>query len=134
MYWFNLWKLKRARQKTVKSFKASLEKTKDWAERQELDRYQNSELSEYEDAIATLKTKRLLKKARSRDLVIPQGEDFWERSTWTGDKFLTTAGRAKLRDDIRNDGKQRRDVIRDVLIVVSVTISVLSFVNSCRKK
>jgi hypothetical protein len=117
-----------------KLFDRDIKSAKSKSDREEIEQNAHWELSEYEDQIDTIKSQRLVRTARRLDLSIPSGDEYWERSNWTDERFLTTAGRTKLRDDIRQEKKQKRDVIRDVLIGVSTLISILSLVNSCRKK
>ena len=104
---FELWKLHRSRDKALKEIKNKLDeakKTKDKERVQELLFEEQSDIDEFLEWEATIRSRKLAKKAERFDLPIPE----WKRCSFSGDYYLTQESRYELRKRIIEESNNRR--------------------------
>ena len=105
---FDLWKIHRNRDKDLRKIKNKLDeakKTKDKERVQELLFEEQSDIDEFLDWEATIRSRKLAKKAERFDLPIPK----MERSSSSGNFYLTQESRYELRKGIIEESKNRRE-------------------------
>ena len=104
---FELWKLHRSRDKALKEIKNKLDeakKTKDKERVQELLYEEQSAIDKFSEWEASIRSRKLVKKAARFDLPIPERE----RSSFSGDFYLTQESRYELRKRIIEESNNRR--------------------------
>src|SRR5882672_4932492 len=99
----DLWRLERGRRRLTKAYRVDIvkaRKEKRYDDVASLESQEFYEYSEFEDEIEAIRSRVLLKQASRLDIPHPRFEkdsDVWQRSTITGDWFLTVKGRTDLR-------------------------------------
>lgn len=106
---FPIWALRRQSEIVSRAFEADLRKAKSTEERERLEYEQYFELSEYDEAIQAIHTKRKLADARELFVHIPDLK--WETGQW-GSRYLNEESLSKLHQAI----KSQKDSIRDYRI------------------
>jgi hypothetical protein len=113
---FPVWALKRQSRIVARAFEADLKHAKNRDEREQLEYQQYFELSEYDEAIQTIHSKRLLAEARELFLFVPDLK--WENGQWGG-RFLTEECLSRLHYAV----KAQKDIIRDYRIRFATAIT-----------
>lgn len=106
---FPIWALRRQSNIVSRAFEADLARANNSEERERLEYEQYSELSEYDEAIQAIHTKRLLADARQLFVHVPDLK--WETGKW-GSRYLDEESLAKLYQAV----KAQKDVSRDYRI------------------
>jgi uncharacterized protein YciW len=104
-----IWALRKQSSIVSRAFEADLAKAKTSEERERLEYEQYFELSEYDETIQTIHTKRLL--ADARQLFIHVADLKWETGRW-GSRYLDEESLSKLHQAV----KAQKDVSRDYRI------------------
>lgn len=106
---FPVWALKRQSKIVSHAFEADLKHAKTSVERQELEYEQYVELGEYDEAIQTIHSRRLMEDARELFVYVPDLK--WEQGNWGG-RFLNEESLSRLHHAV----KAQKDSIRDFQI------------------
>lgn len=116
---FPIWSLKRQSNIVSRAFEADIRQAQTSEERQELEYGRYFELSEYDEAIQAIHSKRLTAEARQLFVYIPDLQ--WETGQW-GSRYLSEESLSRLYHAV----KIQKDSIRDYRIrFVSVLTGVI---------
>jgi len=101
-----VWALKQQSRIMSRTYEISLKNAKTSAERQELEFEQYTDLSEYEEAIQTIHSRRLMAEARELFVFIPGLK--WEQGQFGG-RFLSEESLSKLHHAVKTQKESIRD-------------------------
>lgn len=116
---FPIWSLKRQSSVVSRAFETDIRQAKTSEEREELEYGRYFELSEYDEAIQAIHSKRLTAEARELFVYIPDLQ--WETGKW-GNRYLTEESLSRLHHAV----KPQKDSIRDYRIrIISALTGVI---------
>jgi hypothetical protein len=95
----------------------------------------DDDLKEITDERESLESNVLVGRAVTLDVALPERNDveFWERSLFTGQIYLTAAGRRVVRAAIRAERKERFEVVRAWLpSIMAVLAAAAAFLGALR--
>lgn len=117
MIFDEIWKLRRAHARVGKDFRKEIQSTNSSNERQSLESQMQFELESLEDDLRVARTRKLLEAARKLDIPVPSGAESWGEHQTSRQGFLKDEVREGLRQQIRKDGKESRELWKDILLI-----------------
>ena len=134
MIFDQIWKLRRQRKHIGEAYEEDIRAAKNIDERQNLESEQWLELDMIDDQIRGQLTRRLQEKARNLDIPIPSDGESWVHSQTTGISYLRDKIRHNLKREICEDGKERRSFWKDIFLLATGIVAIVSSIWSILKK
>ena len=113
---FPVWALRRQSKIVSRAFETDLETARNSEEREQVEYQKYFELSEYDEAIQTIHSKRLMSEARELFIFVPDLK--WEEGRWGG-RFLNEESLSRLHQVV----KAQKDSIRDYRIKFATVLT-----------
>ena len=133
-----IWRLNRQYATAQQEYEDELRAVKTSADRQRIESQMQFDLEMINDVIRVELTKKLLKEARNLDIPVPSEGHSWERSPTAGDGYLIDSVRDDLKQRIRKERKERRELHfglwKDILLLVSGLVAVVHLIWTFPKK
>lgn len=128
-----IWRLRRRRGRAAKEFAKEIRAARNAIERGRIEAQMRFELDRFDDDLRVALTRKLLISAHNLDVSVPDGRESWRQHQTIGDGFLIDEVRDGIKQQIRRERKERRDIWKDRLLLISGVIASMQLILSFAK-
>ena len=119
MIFDEIWRFRRQRSQAEKDFRKEISNAKNALDQQRIESEMQFELETLDDDLRVALTRKLEVSARNLDIPIPQGSECWGQHRTNGVGFLKDTVRNDFKLQIRKERTERRNLWKDILLLIS---------------